>query len=80
MFKSGRLREAIEGQQRSLLADTTYAWGYFDLARFFCASSRREEARQAGMHAIRLRPDLLGVMRRDGEFLKLCGRDLVPAR
>ncbi len=41
--------DAIEGQRKSIVDDPSYAWGYFDLARFLCSAtpSRTEDARVA---------------------------------
>lgn len=74
-FKLKRLPEAISAQRKSLAADTSYAWGYFDLARFLCASGvdSLSSARVATERAIRLRPDMRPIMRSDGEFQRVCG-------
>lgn len=74
VFKTGRIGDAIEIEQKSVKADPQYAWGYFDLARFLCAAKppRYEEARMAIYTALRLRPDLISYMRDDGEFKRHC--------
>jgi tetratricopeptide (TPR) repeat protein len=74
LFRLHDVDKALEGQRRSLEADPGYAWGYFDLARFLCASSppRWDEARAAATKAVELRPDLREIMRRDGEFQRTC--------
>lgn len=79
LFKLGRLEDAIRSQQRSLASEPDYAWGYFDLARFLCASgtSRLVEARSNIDRAVRLRPNLGQIMQGDGEFVRLCG-EMVP--
>ena len=79
-FKDDRLEDAIRSERQSIEADPSYAWGYFDLARFLCASGTagNSEAKQRIDQAIRLRPDLKSVMQDDGEFKRLCGK-LVPA-
>lgn len=81
LFHLGRLDEAIEGQRRSVAVDPGYAWGYFDLARFLCASSPEhlEEARQAAQRAVALRPDMLTIMQSDGEFQRVC-KSQVPSK
>lgn len=73
-FKTGRIGDAIEIEQKSVTVDPQYAWGYFDLARFLCAAKppRYEEARTAVDTALRLRPDLITYMRDDGEFKRHC--------
>jgi tetratricopeptide (TPR) repeat protein len=78
LFRAGRIAEALAGEERSVTIDPTYAWGYFDLARFLCASSpsRMQEARRAAEKAIDLRPDLRPIMRADGEFQKVCKHQL----
>lgn len=74
LFRLRRYDAAIEGQRRSLEADPTYAWGYFDLARFLCAAaqSNLQEAREAVDRAIELRAEMRDVMQRDGEFRRVC--------
>lgn len=72
LFKANRVGEAIDAQEQSLRVDPTYAWGYFDLARFFCAASAYDKAANARSTAIRLRPELAEVMASDGEFTRLC--------
>jgi tetratricopeptide (TPR) repeat protein len=73
LFRLGRVEAAIEGQRRSLSADPTYAWGYFDLARFLYAAAppQVEEARRAEAKAIELRPDMRAIMQSDGEFQRV---------
>lgn len=74
LFRLRRYDTAIEGQRRSLEADPTYAWGYFDLARFLCAASPPDlqAAREAAERAIELRPEMRDIMQRDGEFRRVC--------
>jgi hypothetical protein len=68
------VEEAIEGQRRSIAGDSSYAWGYFDLARFLCAAQppQMENARRAAETALSLRPDLRQIMAGDGEFQRVC--------
>jgi len=73
LFKLGRVSEAIDVQRQSLRADPEYAWGYFDLARFECAAGSFDEAGRAIDNALKKRPDLRGIMAKDGEFQRLCG-------
>lgn len=79
LFRLGKVDTAIEGQRLSLAVDPNYAWGYFDLARFLCAASPPlwDEANDAARRAIELRPELLEIMRSDGEFQRVC-RGRVP--
>src|SRR5262249_2323289 len=79
LFKEGKLEEALSTEQRSAKADPNYAWGQFDLARFLCAlgPTRFPQAKTAIDEALRLQPDLLKVMRGDGEFRRLC-KGLTP--
>ena len=74
LFRLGRIDAAIDGQRKSLAIDPSYAWGYFDLARFLCAASppRMEDARAAANKAIELRPDMRAIMQGDGEFQRIC--------
>lgn len=77
LFKQHRLEDALASELLSVNADSTYAWGYFDLARFQCALGKRPEARQAIARARALDTSIATIMRMDGEFKNLC-RDLVP--
>lgn len=73
LFKGGRLSEAEATIRRAVSADTTYAWGYFDLARVYCADGKMSDALAAAQKALSLRPDLISYMRgSDGEFMRLC--------
>ena len=74
LFRLHKIDAALEGQQRSVAIDPTYAWGYFDLARFLCASSppRFDEARTAVARAMELRPAMKKIMQDDGEFQRIC--------
>lgn len=74
LFKAGRVEEAIRTERESVAADPSYAWGYFDLARFLCSGNPSDlsEARTAVNRALKLRPDLEQIMRGDGEFMRLC--------
>lgn len=73
LFKLKRIGEAIEVQRQSLRVDPEYAWGYFDLARFQCATGLFDEARGSIDRAIEKRPGLQDIMAKDGEFQRLCG-------
>ena len=44
LFKLKKDKEAIEVQRQSINVDPSYAWGYFDLARFQCSQDQFEEA------------------------------------
>lgn len=78
-FKAGDLSAAVEAQRGSLTADSTYAWGYMDLARFLCAqgNEHRGEAQAAVRRAVALRGDMYSIMRNDGELTRLCGAALI---
>jgi TPR repeat/Tetratricopeptide repeat len=47
LFKLHRLQPAIDALQRAVSADPNYAWGYFDLARAYCANGEYDHARDA---------------------------------
>ena len=73
LFKSKRLSTAIGAQKESVRVDPTYAWGYFDLARFQCAAGNFDEAREN----IKIAKEKGGTslsrkMKGDGEFRRLC--------
>jgi len=74
LFRLGRVDTALEGEQLSVAKDPSYAWGYFDLARFLCAASppRIQEAKDAARKAIELRPEMQALMQSDGEFQRVC--------
>jgi tetratricopeptide (TPR) repeat protein len=78
LFRLGRIGEALDGERRSVAADPNYAWGYFDLARFLCAASPRKlnEAKQAAAKAIALREELRETMKSDGEFQRVCQKQI----
>lgn len=78
LFRLGRTQAAVQGEERSVALDPNYAWGYFDLARFLCASSPTDmnEAKEAAQRALELRPDLRTVMRNDGEFQRVCRHEI----
>ncbi|GLC25762.1 tetratricopeptide repeat protein [Roseisolibacter agri] len=83
-FRAGRLDEAAATIRRGLSADSTYGYGYFDLARVACAQGRMEPALAAAREALRRRPDLRSAMlSTDREFTRLCapilGRLSAPA-
>lgn len=72
LFRAGKAEGAIDTQEQSLKVDPKYAWGYFDLSRFFCAANAYDKAADARSSALKLRPDLADVMKQDGEFMRLC--------
>lgn len=74
LFRLGRVDAALEGERLSVASDPSYAWGYFDLARFLCAASppRIQEAKDAARKSIELRPEMHERMQSDGEFQKVC--------
>ncbi|HTT19611.1 MAG TPA: tetratricopeptide repeat protein [Candidatus Sulfotelmatobacter sp.] len=77
MFKMHKYDDALQAQLLTVRADPNYAWGYFDLARFQCATGKRDEARESIAKALSLRQDLTEIMRGDGEFRRVCG-NIVP--
>lgn len=76
LFKLKRLSEAIKVQRESIRIDQSYAWGFFDLARFQCAAGDFGAARKSINTAIEKRPALRSTMERDGEFQRLCAAAL----
>ena len=72
LFKSKSLKESIEALRRSVEVEPKYAWGYFDLARVYCADGDFKRSAEAIKKAVELRPDLKQTMRQDGEFKQLC--------
>ena len=72
LFKLRRLGDAIDVQRESIRVDPGYAWGFFDLARFQCATGDFGAARKSIEAALEKRAALRSTMERDGEFQKLC--------
>jgi len=72
LFKLKRLSEALDVQRESIRIDPGYAWGFFDLARFQCATGDFGAARTSIKRALEQRPALRSTMERDGEFQRLC--------
>jgi tetratricopeptide (TPR) repeat protein len=80
LFKDGQYQQSLEALRKALQIDPNYAWGYFDFARVSCAMAKSrsekaylEEASKAIRRAIELQPDLEKKMRKDSEFMGLCG-------
>jgi tetratricopeptide (TPR) repeat protein len=72
LFKMKDLAGAISVLRESISGKREYAWGYFDLARAYCAEREYDLATQSLQEALRLRPGLRQFMNGDGEFLRLC--------
>jgi tetratricopeptide (TPR) repeat protein len=68
LFKLNRVKEALEFEKRSVRADSSYAWGYFDLARFYFALNQLKEGLSAEETALRIDPGFKVRMRNDGEY------------
>jgi tetratricopeptide (TPR) repeat protein len=78
LFKLGRVQEAITFQATALQKDNTYAWGYFDLARFQCAAGDKVSAGKSIALAIAKESRFRELAQQDGEFRRLCGQLAVP--
>ena len=72
LFKLRQFDEAIAALKAAVDVQPDYAWGYFDLARAYCARKDFDLAKEARSRALALRPGLAGVMSGDGEFTRLC--------
>ncbi len=72
LFKLGQLEPSIATLRKSVVSDPNYAWGYFDLARVYCAAKDYRSARDSIASALRLAPELKHTMQRDGEFAHIC--------
>lgn len=72
MFKKKDFTGAASTLRESTVAQPQYAWGYFDLARVYCAERMYDLAKKSIEEALRLRPGLRATMSGDGEFLRLC--------
>jgi tetratricopeptide (TPR) repeat protein len=84
-FKSGDLTGAIATISKSLEIEPTYDWGYFDLARYQCASGAGADAVATLRTALARRH--LSVKKlapvfllEDGEFRRLCAEVLPQMR
>jgi cytochrome c-type biogenesis protein CcmH/NrfG len=72
LFKLKDFANAVSALQSSVTFQPDYAWGYFDLARVYCAEKQFDLASQSIKSALKIRPELAGYMQKDGEFLRLC--------
>jgi tetratricopeptide (TPR) repeat protein len=72
LFKAKAFDDSLAALRDAVEKEPTYAWGYFDLARVSCATGDYESAKAAIEKAVELRPELLLVMKEDGEFERLC--------
>jgi tetratricopeptide (TPR) repeat protein len=72
LFKGKRLDEALTALHQSVQANPHYAWGYFDLARVYCAQHNFTDAKVAIDNALRIDSKLKRKMEMDGEFRMLC--------
>ena len=72
LFKLKRFDEAAAILARAVRIQPDYAWGYFDLARIYCAMGSMDLATNAIKAALELQPELAETMRKDGEFTHLC--------
>jgi cytochrome c-type biogenesis protein CcmH/NrfG len=72
LFKQKDFTNAISALQSSVTLQPDYAWGYFDLARVYCAEKQFDLASQSIKSAVQIRPELKDYMAKDGEFLRLC--------
>lgn len=73
LFKLKDIDKAIAVQQEGIRVDPTYAWGFFDLARFQCASGNKSAAAVSFAEAVRKDARLQRKAAQDGEFQRLCG-------
>lgn len=84
-FKTGDLTGAIATMSQSLEIEPTYDWGYFDLARYQCASGAGADALatlRAALSKRRLSVKRLApiFLTEDGEFRRLYARVLPQMR
>ncbi|MVM34160.1 tetratricopeptide repeat protein [Spirosoma sp. HMF4905] len=75
LFKLKRYDEAEATLLTATKVDPKDAWPYFDLARVYCAMGRSAEANSAKRQAIKLQPDMQTIMRKDREFIRVCGAE-----
>ena len=72
LFKLKDYAGASSAMQNSVAIQPDYAWGYFDLARVYCAEGKYDLASTSIKSALEIRPELAGSMKNDGEFLRVC--------
>jgi tetratricopeptide (TPR) repeat protein len=72
LFKANKFDESLQALQQAVRIDSKYAWGFFDIARVYCAKKDFMDAQNAASEAIKIRPDLKETMLSDGEFTQLC--------
>jgi len=78
LFKAGDLEAAIVTQRASLEDQPDYALGYFNLARFLCATGDFEAASAEVATAVSLWPEVEEIAAEDGEYQKLCQGRAIP--
>ena len=78
LFKTGDLGAAIATQRASLESQPDYALGYFNLARFLCATGDFEAAAAEVATAVSLWPEVEEIAAEDGEYQKLCQGRATP--
>lgn len=81
-FRVGDVSGAITTMSKSLAVDPTYDWGYFDRARYQCASGAGPDAVETLRAALATRPVSVRALApvflsEDGEFRRLCA-DVLP--
>jgi tetratricopeptide (TPR) repeat protein len=84
-FKAGNLAGAVATMAKSLELEPTYDWGYFDLARYQCASGAGPAAVETLRAAIAKRGSSVKALARvflveDGEFRRVCASVLPQMR
>lgn len=80
LFKDRKFDDAIATLQQSVQSDQKYAWGYFDLARVYCAAGKFSDAKTAADMAVTINAAMRSKMDADGEFRRLCRPILTKVR
>jgi tetratricopeptide (TPR) repeat protein len=76
-FKAGDFNGAIDTLTWALQMNPAYEWGYFDLARYYCAAGKPQTALAAikaalGLRGEGIRSGIEFFLSKDGEFRRLC--------
>ena len=71
-FEEGDYPNAVESFRKATEVDPTYAYGFFDLARGYCALNEFDLADQSFGHALQLWSDLRMTAASDGQFRRIC--------
>jgi tetratricopeptide (TPR) repeat protein len=70
LLRDGRPGDAVKILRRAIELDSTYIWGYYDLALAYWSAGARQDAIREVQTVIALNPDFREVIKGDGQFSK----------